>query len=88
MRRSLAIAGLVAVAVALAPAGIASADNSNTNTNTNDVTNLGDPNDMFTRPNTSTSWPPADVSWPPNAVTNSGGENGGNTPIVVPTPST
>jgi hypothetical protein len=35
--------------VALAPPGVASADNANTNTNNNDVTNLGDPSDMFAR---------------------------------------
>jgi hypothetical protein len=66
--------------VALAPPGVASADNANTNTNNNDVTNLGDPSDMFARPNENTDWPPADLSWPPNDVTNSGSE--GATPIV------
>jgi hypothetical protein len=83
-----AVAGVAAVVVALAPAGVASADNSNTDTNNNDVTNLGDANDMFARPNENTSWPPADVSWPPNNTTNSGGENGGETPIVMPTAPT
>jgi hypothetical protein len=52
--RRLAVAGLVAVVVALAPPGVASADNANTNTNNNDVTNLGDPSDMFARPNENT----------------------------------
>ena len=84
--RRVAVAGIIAVVVALASPGVANADNSNTNTNNNDVTNIGDPSDMFTRPNESTSWPPADLSWPPSGIV-SGGENGGTaaTPIVTPT---
>jgi hypothetical protein len=83
--RRVAVAGVVAVVVALASPGVANADNSNTNTNTNDVTNIGDPNDMFARPNENTNWPPTGLSWPPEDVVNSGGENGGHgaaTPIV------
>ena len=81
-----AAAGIVAVVVALASPGVANADNSNNNTNTNDVTNVGDPSDMFARSNENTSWPPAGLSWPPSAIMNSGGVNGGTaaTPIVMP----
>jgi hypothetical protein len=77
---------MVAVVVALGSPGVANADNSNTNTNNNDVTNLGDPSDMFARPNESTNWPPEGLSWPPSDI-ESGGENGGTpaTPIVIPT---
>jgi hypothetical protein len=77
-----AVAGVVAVVIALASPGVANADNSNTNTNNNDVTNVGDPSDMFARSNENTSWPPADLSWPPNDIVNSGGNAA--TPIVMP----
>ena len=85
-RRVAAVAVIVAVAVALASPGVANADNSNTNTNNNDVTNVGDPSDMFARSNGNTDWPPAGLSWPPNGI-DSGGENGGAgaAPIVMPT---
>jgi hypothetical protein len=72
--RRVAVAGVVAFVVALAPPGVASADNSNNNTNNNDVTNLGDPSDMFARSNLDTNWPPADLSWPPNNIVNSGSQ--------------
>ena len=82
----MAVVGMVALVVALASPGVANADNSNNNTNNNDVTNIGDPSDMFTRSDGNTNWPPAGSSWPPNDITNSGGENGGTaaTPIVMP----
>jgi hypothetical protein len=81
-----AAAGIVAVVVALASPGVANADNSNNNTNNNDVTNIGDPSDMWARPDEDTNWPPAGLSWPPSNITNSGRENGGAaaTPIVMP----
>jgi hypothetical protein len=77
-----AVATLVAVVMALAPPGVASADNSNNNTNNNDVTNVGNPSDMFGRSNANTNWPPAGLSWPPNDMMNNGGQNA--TPIVMP----
>src|ERR1700757_3901527 len=83
----MAAAGMVAVAVAVASPCVANADNSNNNTNNNDVTNIGDPSDMFTRSDGNTNWPPAGLSWPPSDIINSGGENGGTAakPIVMPT---
>jgi hypothetical protein len=77
---------MAAVAVALASPGVANADNNNNNTNTNDVTNIGNPSDMFPRSNENTTWPPAGSSWPPNDISNSGGQNGRTaaTPIVMP----
>jgi hypothetical protein len=79
-------AGIVALAVALAWPGVANADNSNNNTNTNDVTQIGDPSDMFDRSAENTSWPPAGSDWPPSDITSSRGESGGAgaAPIVVP----
>jgi hypothetical protein len=55
--------------VALASPGVASADNSNNNTNNNDVTNIGDPSDVFAGSNENTNWPPAELSWPPEDIT-------------------
>jgi hypothetical protein len=81
-----AVAGIVALAVALAWPGVANADNSNNNTNTNDVTQIGDPSDMFDRSAENTNWPPAGSDWPPSDITNSRGESGGAgaAPIVMP----
>ena len=70
--------------VALASPGVANADNSNNNTNTNDVTNIGDPSDMFDRSSENTSWPPAGLSWPPSDIINSPGENGGTSEAAKP----